>query len=124
MGIKLALLLLMNNTVVNGDDDYISNFISNLDFGIICGYVSGVITVISLVPQIITMIRFKNCYGVSWLMCSLMLMVSLLNLLYGIFGNLLPLILTNVFTIIEWLTIICLYVYYTYYYKDKGYERI
>ncbi len=95
---------------------------NNADIGIICGYVSGVITVLSLIPQIYTMMKSKNYVGVSWLMVLLMLLVSIFNLVYGVLANLWPLIWTNIFTIVLWSWILILYFYYRY--RKNTYEAI
>ncbi|ARF10195.1 hypothetical protein Hokovirus_1_74 [Hokovirus HKV1] len=92
------------------------------DIGIICGYVSGFITVVSLIPQIITLFRTKSCQGLSITMIIMLLIVSILNLLYGILAYLIPLILTNICTIILWSWILYLYCYYKYFYSS--YENI
>ena len=84
-----------------------------LDFGDICGYVAGVLTVLSLVPQIVTMIRTKNPEGISLLMIIALWIVSVLNLVYGIIIHSFPLVLTNIFTIILWTVILTLWFYYT-----------
>ena len=86
----------------------------DVDIGIICGYISGVITIISLIPQIITMLRTKSYEGISWIMVLLMLLVSILNLVYCIIAHLWPLIWTNIFTIFLWSWILYLYLYYRY----------
>jgi len=81
--------------------------------GIICGYIAGILTVFSLIPQIITMYRTKDPKGISTLMIVALWIVSALNLIYGVIIISWPLILTNIFTTILWAIIFFLKIYYS-----------
>lgn len=83
-----------------------------IQFGDICGYVAGVLTVLSLFPQIVTMLKTKDPKGISLLMIIALWIVSVLNLVYGAIIESWPLILTNIFTIILWTIIFTLKIYY------------
>lgn len=81
--------------------------------GTICGYIAGILTVLSLIPQIITMYKTKDPKGISMLTIIALWIVSALNLIYGTIIISWPLILTNVFTTIMWAIIFFLKIYYT-----------
>jgi len=84
-----------------------------LNIGDVCGYVAGILTVLSLLPQIFTMVKTKNPEGISLLMIISLWVVSVLNFIYGIIIYSIPIFLTNIFTIILWTIIFMLKIYYT-----------
>lgn len=83
-----------------------------LNIGDVCGYIAGVLTVLSLFPQIFTMFKTKNPEGISLLMIISLWIVSVLNFVYGIIIYSIPIFLTNIFTTILWTIIFILKIYY------------
>jgi MtN3 and saliva related transmembrane protein len=61
----------------------------------VLGLVAGLVISISLIPQIVRVIKLKSAHEVSLLFTSLLLFGTILWLIYGIVLHLLPLIIWN-----------------------------
>jgi MtN3 and saliva related transmembrane protein len=59
------------------------------------GFIAGVLTTLSLVPQIIRVFRLKSAREISTTFTSLLLAGMLIWLVYGIVGGLVPVMLWN-----------------------------
>ncbi len=72
----------------------------------IIGYLAAFFSTISLLPQIIKLYRERSARAISVIMYSLYSIGTVLWLLYGILLNSVPLIITEVITLIFALTIL------------------
>jgi MtN3 and saliva related transmembrane protein len=61
----------------------------------VLGLVAGLVISISLIPQIVRVIKLKSAHEVSLLFTSMLLFGTFLWLIYGIVLHLLPLIIWN-----------------------------
>lgn len=59
------------------------------------GYAAGVLTVLSLVPQVVRTYRTRKADGLSWGLVVLLVLSGALWLVYGVLASLPPVILTN-----------------------------
>jgi MtN3 and saliva related transmembrane protein len=71
-----------------------------LSFGEILGLVAGAITTGSLVPQVVRVYRLKAAHEISLFFTILFVIGDSAWLFYGIYFNLMPVILWNVLAII------------------------
>lgn len=71
-----------------------------MDAGTIIGHVAAVLTTVSFLPQAIQTIKTKETEGISIYMYSLFTVGVAMWLAYGIYYQILPIILANSFTII------------------------
>jgi len=75
----------------------------------ILGIVAGVLTSVSMIPQLVKVIREKNVKDISWIMILVLISGLSLWVWYGFLKNELPIILSNAFAV---LVNICLFVCY------------
>lgn len=80
----------------------------------ILGIVAGVLTSISMVPQLIKVIREKNVEDISWVMLLVLISGLSLWVWYGFLKNEIPIIFSNSFAVI---LNICLFICYLIYKK-------
>ena len=76
------------------------------------GLLAGTLTTIASIPQLIKSYKTKSTKDVSEPMLLLTCSGVFLWLIYGLFVNNLPLILTNVFTFLLWTAVLALKVKY------------
>jgi MtN3 and saliva related transmembrane protein len=75
----------------------------------ILGIVAGVLTSVSMIPQLIKVIKEKNVEELSWVMILVLICGLSLWVWYGILQNELPIILSNAFAVLVNLTLlVCL----------------
>ena len=79
------------------------------------GIAAGICTSISLLPQLIKIIREKKADNISWVMLFILIAGLALWVWYGIIKNDFPIIITNSFSLLVNLLII----YFTYRYKTS-----
>ncbi|MCC6868237.1 MAG: SemiSWEET family sugar transporter [Burkholderiales bacterium] len=72
------------------------------------GIVAGVLTTIAFVPQVLRILRTRSAHDVSWLLFGILSLASALWLWYGVRLNSLPLMATNVVTLVLQLWIFAL----------------
>jgi len=72
------------------------------------GIVAGVLTTIAFVPQVLRILRTRSAHDVSWLLFGILSLASALWLWYGVRLNSLPLMATNVITLVLQLWIFAL----------------
>ena len=77
------------------------------------GLIAGILTTTAFIPQVLKIYRTKSGKDISGRMLSLFSAGIVLWLIYGILLNSLPLILSNVVTLLLSLTIIGLKIFYT-----------
>lgn len=82
----------------------------------IIGFIAGICTATSLVPQLVTTLKQKKAQEVSLFMFIVLLMGNALWIWFGVAKSELPIILTNSFSLL--LNIIMLVLKYKY--KDNG----
>ncbi|MFP3598304.1 SemiSWEET transporter [Chryseobacterium sp. SIMBA_029] len=75
----------------------------------ILGIVAGVLTSVSMIPQLVKVIKEKNVEDISWIMILVLISGLSLWVWYGFLKNELPIILSNAFAV---LVNICLFVCY------------
>jgi MtN3 and saliva related transmembrane protein len=59
------------------------------------GFIAGVLTTCSFIPQLIRVVKLKSAREISTLFTALLLLGSILWLAYGIYFRLMPVILWN-----------------------------
>ncbi|MEP7327823.1 MAG: SemiSWEET transporter [Betaproteobacteria bacterium] len=64
------------------------------------GLVAGALTTVAFVPQIVHIARTRSAYDISWGLFGILGIGSMLWLWYGIRINSLPLMVTNVLTLL------------------------
>lgn len=82
----------------------------------IIGTIAGILTSISMLPQLIKVVREKEVENLSWGMIVVLLSGVLLWVVYGVMKNELPIIVSNAFSVLVNLTLL---IYY-FKYKDKN----
>ncbi|MEY8761749.1 SemiSWEET transporter [Chryseobacterium tongliaoense] len=80
----------------------------------ILGIAAGILTSISMVPQLIKVIKEKNVEDISWVMLLVLICGLSLWVWYGFLKNELPIILSNSFAV---LLNTCLFICYLIYKK-------
>jgi MtN3 and saliva related transmembrane protein len=78
----------------------------------ILGFVAGIITTVSFVPQVVRVYRNKSGHDISFWMMLLLALGVILWLIYGFLLWSLPIILANAVTLVLVLAILVLKVYY------------
>ncbi|MDV7697645.1 SemiSWEET transporter [Chryseobacterium soli] len=66
----------------------------------ILGIVAGVLTSVSMIPQLVKVIREKNVKDISWIMILVLISGLSLWVWYGFLKNELPIILSNAFAVL------------------------
>ncbi|MBW7676332.1 SemiSWEET transporter [Chryseobacterium chendengshani] len=74
------------------------------------GIIAGVLTSISMIPQLIKVIRDKNVEDLSWIMIIVLICGLSLWVWYGIIKNELPIILSNAFAVLVNLTLLLCFI--------------
>ncbi len=64
------------------------------------GYAAGALTVISYAPQVLRAYRTKKVDDLSWAMIGLLVTAGVLWIVYGLASSQMPVVLTNVGTVI------------------------
>ncbi len=82
----------------------------------IIGTIAGILTSISMLPQLIKVVREKEVENLSWGMIVVLLSGVSLWVVYGVMKNELPIIVSNAFSVLVNLTLL---IYY-FKYKDKN----
>lgn len=70
------------------------------DYSLYIGVVAGICTGISLLPQLIKIIKYKKAEDISWLMLFILLVGLAGWMWYGIIKEDYPIIITNGFSIV------------------------
>lgn len=76
----------------------------------ILGIAAGVLTSVSMIPQLIKVIKEKNVEDLSWVMILVLIIGLSLWVWYGILRNELPIILSNAFAVLVNLTLLTCYI--------------
>ncbi|MFP7657716.1 SemiSWEET transporter [Chryseobacterium proteolyticum] len=84
----------------------------------ILGIVAGVLTSVSMVPQLIKVLKEKNVEDISWIMLLVLISGLSLWVWYGLLKDELPIILSNAFAVV--LNVVLLICYMIYKKKIKG----
>jgi MtN3 and saliva related transmembrane protein len=78
----------------------------------VLGIIAGVLTSVSMIPQLIKVIRNKNADDLSWIMIMVLISGLSLWVWYGFIKNELPIILSNAFAVLVNITLlICCMIY-------------
>jgi MtN3 and saliva related transmembrane protein len=78
----------------------------------VLGIIAGVLTSVSMIPQLIKVIRNKNADDLSWMMIMVLISGLSLWVWYGFIKNELPIILSNAFAVLVNITLlICCMIY-------------
>lgn len=76
------------------------------------GIVAGILTSVSMLPQLIKVIREKNAGDLSWIMLLVLIAGLSLWVWYGILKNELPIIFSNAFAVlVNVCLLICCFLY-------------
>lgn len=78
----------------------------------IIGIIAGILTSISMVPQLIKIIKEKEVKNISWGMITVLLIGVTLWVFYGILKLEWPIILSNAFSVLVNLTLLIYYFVY------------
>lgn len=78
----------------------------------IIGIVAGIFTSISMIPQLIKVIKEKEVKNISWNMITVLLIGVILWVLYGILKLEWPIILSNAFSVLVNTTLLIYYLIY------------
>lgn len=76
----------------------------------ILGIAAGVLTSVSMIPQLIKVIKEKNVEDLSWVMILVLISGLSLWVWYGILRNEFPIILSNAFAVLVNLTLLSCYI--------------
>lgn len=80
------------------------------------GIIAGMLTSISMIPQLIKVIKEKDVKNISWSMITVLLVGVSLWVIYGILKLQWPIIVSNAFSVLVNLTFL---IYYFIYKKKK-----
>ena len=78
----------------------------------ILGIAAGILTSISMVPQLIKVLKEKNVEDISWIMLLVLISGLSLWIWYGIMKNELPIILSNAFAVLMNISLLVCYIIY------------
>ncbi|MBT2621062.1 MULTISPECIES: SemiSWEET transporter [Chryseobacterium] len=78
----------------------------------ILGIVAGILTSISMVPQLLKVLKEKNVEDISWIMLLVLISGLSLWVWYGILKNELPIILSNAFAVLMNISLLICYMIY------------
>ncbi|MDH6252645.1 MtN3 and saliva related transmembrane protein [Chryseobacterium sp. H1D6B] len=78
----------------------------------ILGIVAGVLTSVSMVPQLIKVLKEKNVDDISWVMLLVLITGVSLWVWYGIIKSEWPIILSNAFSVLMNLSLLVCYMIY------------
>lgn len=78
----------------------------------ILGIIAGILTSISMVPQLVKVLREKNVEDISWIMLLVLISGLSLWVWYGILKDELPIILSNAFAVLMNISLLICYVIY------------
>lgn len=78
----------------------------------ILGIIAGVFTSVSMIPQLIKVIKEKNADELSWIMLLVLISGLSLWVWYGFIKDELPIILSNSFAVIVNITLLICYMIY------------
>lgn len=82
----------------------------------VLGIIAGVLTSVSMIPQLIKVIKEKDAENLSWVMITILISGLSLWVWYGFIKDELPIILSNAFAVLVNLTLlICSFIFK----KDK-----
>ncbi|MCU7614066.1 SemiSWEET transporter [Chryseobacterium sp. GMJ5] len=76
----------------------------------ILGIVAGILTSVSMIPQLVKVIKEKNVKDLSWIMILILISGLSLWVWYGILKNELPIILSNAFAVLVNLSLLICYI--------------
>jgi len=74
------------------------------------GIIAGILTSVSMIPQLIKVIKEKNVEDLSWVMITVLISGLSLWVWYGIMQNELPIILSNAFAVLVNLTLLVCFI--------------
>ncbi|SEM67519.1 MtN3 and saliva related transmembrane protein [Chryseobacterium taichungense] len=78
----------------------------------ILGIVAGILTSVSMIPQLVKVLKEKNAEDLSWTMILVLISGLSLWVWYGFLKNELPIILSNAFAVIvNVILLICCMIY-------------
>jgi MtN3 and saliva related transmembrane protein len=78
----------------------------------ILGIIAGILTSISMVPQLVKVLREKNVEDISWIMLLALISGLSLWVWYGILKDELPIILSNAFAVLMNISLLICYIIY------------
>ncbi|WP_292011008.1 SemiSWEET transporter [Chryseobacterium sp.] len=76
------------------------------------GIIAGVLTSISMIPQLIKVIKEKNAKDLSWIMLLILIAGLSLWVWYGFVKEELPIILSNAFAVLVNISLLVCYILY------------
>lgn len=66
----------------------------------VLGIIAGVLTSVSMIPQLIKVVKSKNAEDLSWIMIMVLISGLSLWVWYGFIQNELPIIISNAFAVL------------------------
>ncbi|WP_027386628.1 SemiSWEET transporter [Chryseobacterium gregarium] len=85
----------------------------------VLGIIAGVLTSVSMIPQLIKVIKNKNADDLSWVMIIVLISGLSLWVWYGFIQDELPIILSNAFAVLVNITLLICCILY----KKKSYHK-
>ncbi|WP_419870836.1 SemiSWEET transporter [Chryseobacterium sp. CT-SW4] len=76
------------------------------------GIIAGVLTSVSMIPQLIKVIKEKNAKDLSWVMLLILITGLSLWVWYGFIKDELPIILSNAFAVLVNISLLTCYILY------------
>lgn len=78
----------------------------------ILGIIAGILTSISMVPQLVKVLKEKNVEDISWIMVLVLISGLSLWVWYGVLKDELPIILSNAFAVLMNISLLICYIVY------------
>lgn len=82
---------------------------------VVIGTIAGILTSVSMIPQLIKVLKEKEVENLSWIMIAVLLTGVSLWVVYGIMREEWPIIISNVFSVMVNITLLIAY----FLYKEK-----
>ena len=82
---------------------------------VVIGTIAGILTSVSMIPQLIKVLKEKEVENISWMMIAVLLTGVSLWVVYGIMREEWPIIISNAFSVMVNITLLIAY----FLYKEK-----
>jgi len=79
---------------------------------VVIGTIAGILTSVSMIPQLIKVLKEKDVENLSWMMIAVLLSGVSLWVIYGIMREEWPIIISNAFSVMVNITLLIAYFLY------------
>lgn len=79
---------------------------------VVIGTIAGILTSVSMIPQLIKVLKEKDVENLSWMMIAVLLTGVSLWVIYGIMREEWPIIISNAFSVMVNITLLIAYFLY------------